>query len=108
VVFSRDGGRTFGAPARVDDASALGRVQVALLDDGSAAVGWVEFSEKKSTFRLRRVGADGARSAAVDVADMAGTRYPRLARAGRDVLVAWTDAPPRGAAHVKTARIAIP
>ena len=37
AAFSSDAGRTFGAPMRLDEASALGRVDVALLPDGSAA-----------------------------------------------------------------------
>ena len=36
AAFSADAGRTFGAPIRLDEASALGRVDVELLPDGSA------------------------------------------------------------------------
>ena len=36
AAFSSDAGRTFGAPIRLDETSALGRVDVALLPDGSA------------------------------------------------------------------------
>ena len=36
AAFSSDAGRTFGAPIRLDAVSALGRVDVALLPDGSA------------------------------------------------------------------------
>ena len=35
VAFSRDAGRSFGAPIRLDDAGALGRVDVELTPDGS-------------------------------------------------------------------------
>ena len=41
AAFSRDAGRTFGAPVRVDYAESLGRVGIELLKDGSAAVSWV-------------------------------------------------------------------
>jgi len=57
VAFSSDAGRTFGAPVRVDDVSALGRVDVELLPDGAAIVSWIEVADKRSEFRIRRVGS---------------------------------------------------
>src|SRR5205814_10730752 len=39
IAFSRDAGRTFSAPVRVDDGGSLGRVDVEQLADGSAVVG---------------------------------------------------------------------
>ena len=36
AAFSSDTGRTFGAPIRLDDLSAIGRADVASLQDGSA------------------------------------------------------------------------
>src|SRR5579864_6581276 len=51
LAFSHDAGRTFGAPVRVDDASSLGRLGVQLLDDGSAAVMWIEKTSQSSQDR---------------------------------------------------------
>jgi hypothetical protein len=90
VGFSRDSGRTFSAPIRVDETSSGGRVSIALLDDGSAVVGWVEASEP-SAFMARRIDPRGAVGPAVRVGESGGTRYPRLTRAGNDVLFAWTE-----------------
>lgn len=59
AAFSSDAGRTFGSPIRIDDVGALGRVDVDLLPDGSAAVGWIEFAEGRSQFRIRRVERGG-------------------------------------------------
>ena len=56
VAFSSDGGKTFGKPVRVDDAASLGHVGVVLLDDGAAAVTWLEF-DNGSRFRVRKRGA---------------------------------------------------
>ncbi len=89
VAFSHDAGRTFGPPVRVDAASSVGRVGVELLNDKSAIVTWVESSSQQS-FSARRVDDHGTRGAAVAVGDSSGTRYPRLARFGDDVLFAWT------------------
>ena len=66
VAFSHDAGRTFGPPVRVDDESAIGHVGVELLKDGSAAVSWIEFANERQQFKVRRVDADGARTAAAD------------------------------------------
>ena len=112
VAFSRDAGRTFGAPVRVDDVSSLGRVGVALLADGSAAVTWVEFSAEHSQFRVRRVdargdGAAGAKWPAADIAEASGTRYPRLAQVGDELLFAWT-ATEDGSPRVSVARAPLP
>jgi hypothetical protein len=104
VAFSHDGGRTFGTPVRVDEASSLGRVAVELLNDGSAIVGWVEFGEAASQFRIRRIEPGGARSPAVAVAPLSGTRYPRLARARGELILAWTETE-KDSSRVRTARV---
>ena len=107
VAFSRDAGRTFGAPIRVDDRGTLGRVDVELLPDGSAAASWIEFAEQRAQLRVRRVEQTGARSLPLTVSDVAGSRasgYPRLAAAGTDIVLAWTEAG-AGRSQVQTATI---
>jgi hypothetical protein len=93
VAFSKDAGRTFSAPVQVDDAGSLGRVDVEQLADGSAVVGWIERSDRMLTYRVRRVEPNGQRSAALAVTDLGAGRssgYPRLARRGNELIVAWT------------------
>lgn len=107
VAFSLDGGRTFGAPTRVEDAGTLGRMQVALAPDGAAIVGWVEFANEKSTFKVRRIAANGARGPSVAVAAMSGTRFPRLALAKGEITLAWTESV-KDSSQVRTARIKLP
>jgi hypothetical protein len=95
AAFSSDSGATFGPPVRIDDVGAVGRVDVELLADGSAAVTWIEFADQRSTFRIRRAGPDGSRSASLAVSAIASGRssgYPRLARRGNELLFAWVDA----------------
>jgi hypothetical protein len=104
VAFSHDAGHTFGPPVRVDDVSSLGRLGVQMLADGSAAVTWIEFSKNHSQMRVRKVAPNGARSAALIVAETSGGRYPRMARAGDDLVFAWTDVT-NGASKVRTARM---
>jgi hypothetical protein len=100
VAFSSDSGRTWGTPIRVDDAGSLGRVDVELLDDGSALVSWVEYAEGASDFKVRRVDKAGARSPALAVSPVSGGRasgFPKMARNGNNVIFAWSgSATPEG------------
>jgi hypothetical protein len=93
LAFSTDGGRTFGAPIQVDDEGSLGRVDVELLDDGSAVAAWIELAGQKATFAVRRIEPSGHRSAAVSVAAIGANRnsgYPRMVRRGQALVFAWT------------------
>ncbi len=91
AAFSTDAGRSFGSPVRVDEAQAAGRPQVVLLDDGAAAVSWVEFTDGRSQLKVRRIDGSGKRSPAAMVAEGMGAQHPRLARAGHDLVVAWVE-----------------
>jgi hypothetical protein len=106
VAFSHDGGRTFAAPVRVDEATSLGRVGVELLGDGSAAVTWVESAGQRSSFMVRPVNANGSRGPAVRIGESAGARVPRVARNGDDLLFAWTETE-GSLPRVRTARAVI-
>ena len=94
VAFSKDAGRTFGAPIRIDDEGTVGRVDIELLDDGSAVVSWIESANRITQFRVRRIEPSGARSTSVPVAAIPSDRtsgYPRIARSGRQLVVAWVE-----------------
>jgi hypothetical protein len=106
VAFSNDAGRSFGIPHRVDDDSSLGRVQVALLDDGSAAVSWIEYARQLSDLRVRRVARDGSRSAPTVLAAGLGRNHPRMVRHGRELIFAWPENT-RGTTRVRTARASL-
>lgn len=110
VALSRDAGRSFGRPVRVDDGGSLGRVDVELLPDGSALATWIEFADGRAQFRGRRVTMDGARSTPVIVAGLAASRasgYPRVARHGDELVFAWTEAD-GGTRQVRTAVARLP
>lgn len=105
VAFSSDAGRTFTSPVRVDDVSALGRVDVELLPDGAAVVSWIEAANQRSEFRIRRVDRSGQRWESMSVAGIAANRssgYPRMARRGEELVFAWTDTEAVGS-RVRTA-----
>jgi hypothetical protein len=105
VAFSKDAGRTFTAPVRVDDTGSLGRVDAELLPDGSAIVSWIETTNKRTEFRMRRIEPNGARSAPLTISELAGSRasgYPRMGTFGDELVFAWTDTA-SGQTQVQTA-----
>jgi hypothetical protein len=109
LSFSKDAGRTFGAPIRLDASATLGRVDVELLPDGSALAAWVEFADQQAGFRVRRVQRSGARSAPVAVAGIAGNRtsgLPRMVRHDDALTFVWVDRD--GGSQVRTARATLP
>jgi len=112
AAFSNDAGRTFGNPVRLDDAASLGKVDIEMLDDGSAVATWVEFANQRSSFRLRRVERSGTKSAPITIAGATGGRIggvPRLARAGNELVFAWVETPESGGVGtVKTAVATLP
>jgi hypothetical protein len=110
VTLSSDGGATFGRAIRVDDGLPLGRVDVELLPDGSALVGWLEYVKEVSgaaDFRVRRISADGARGGAVTIARVTSERasgHPRMVRSGGQILLAWVAV---GADKTPQVRVAV-
>ena len=107
MTVSDDGGATWGERVRIDGGQPLGRVGVAMLDDGSAVVSWLETVGDQAEVRLRRVGPDGAPGAPVTVATVEAGRstgVPRVVALGDRALVAWTDA---SAGTVRTAVVEV-
>ena len=94
AAFSTDAGRTFGTPVRLDEGGSLGRVDIELLPDGSAAATYIESGTKPPQFRVRRVEASGRASAPLTVAGIEGNRtsgYPRLALHDGELTFAWIE-----------------
>lgn len=104
VAFSDDGGRSFGPASAVDAGAPLGRVDVALLDDGAALVIWVEGVGANASVRLRRVGRDGTPWRPVTIAQVSSTRasgFPRFVRSGPRIVFAWIE--PGKPSHIRVA-----
>jgi hypothetical protein len=95
LAFSQDGGATVGAPLRVDDGAPIGRVDVVILPDGAALVGWVEGgASAEASFRVRVVEPGGKPVSSAIVANVEAGRvggFPRLVASGGVVIAAWTS-----------------
>ena len=103
VAFSKDAGASFGAPIEAGDGDPLGRVDVLLLEDGDAAVCWLERTEGGAEVRVRRVSASGTRGASVKVAAPGAARssgFPQMAQHRGRLVFAWTS--PQGVLTAET------
>lgn len=108
VAFSNDAGASFNQPFRVDDGDPVGRVAALILPNGSALVVWMERAEKGAEIRARLIRPDGSRDGSITVARSSAARasgFPRVARAGNDIVFAWTE--PGNPSRVRTAVIDI-
>ncbi|PYR04139.1 MAG: hypothetical protein DMG00_24575 [Acidobacteria bacterium] len=94
---------------RLDDGSSLGRVAIAMLDEGAAAM-WVEFVDGRAELKVRRIDSSGRRNPSQTVAGINRDRASgnaRMARRGRELLLAWTETA-GGNSAIKTAVIPRP
>ena len=95
LALSSDGGATFGPALSIDEGQPIGRVDVAVLDDGGALVSWVEKTGEGAAIRLRHVRPDGTPAPSMLVAPTSPARasgFPQLTRFGNTVYMAWTEA----------------
>ncbi|MBX2893883.1 MAG: exo-alpha-sialidase [Cyclobacteriaceae bacterium] len=90
LIFSQDGGESFGRPLRVDAGSPIGRVDVALISDDVALVSWME----DASLKVVRIDKDGIMGDVKTIATSSEARssgFPQMTRAGDKLVFAWTD-----------------
>jgi hypothetical protein len=108
IIFSEDGGETFGAPIRVDSRPSLGRVDVELLGD-AAVVTWLGRAERGGEVLARSVSRSGKLGDIVTVASTGADRtsgFPRVATYQGKTYVAWTESTSRqGPTRIQLARL---
>ena len=89
-MSSTDGGATFGRAIRIDEGSAIGRVDIVILDDKSAMVSWMEGNMIKAA----KVHLDGTLEPSITIAASSETRssgFPQMTKSGNQLIFAWTD-----------------
>lgn len=94
VAFSDDAGISFEDTARIDLGRPVGRVDLEMLEDGTAIVSWVEWSDDGEALMLCRVqqgaGCTVREALAINTAG-ASINFPKLAKLDRDIYVVWTQ-----------------
>ena len=95
LAFSTDSAATFGEPLVIDAKKVLGRVGVALLPDGNAAVSWMKnIGDGRAEIRLQRFSQYGPAGPLHIIAETSSARisgFPQLIATRDSLLLAWTD-----------------
>jgi hypothetical protein len=94
LAFSADGGRTFGQPLEVASGKVVGRVDVVLLQDGRAVVGWLAETANGAVIRAQPFNRTGAAAVARDIATANVARssgFPQMVEVAGGLLFAWTE-----------------
>ena len=103
VIFSQDGGKSFGHPVQVDEGKAIGRVDIVMLEGESIMVSWME----GTTIKAAKVHADGTKDSSLIIASSSEARssgFPQMTKSGNELFFAWTDDKDKA---VKVARLAL-
>ncbi|MBI5856852.1 MAG: exo-alpha-sialidase [Sphingobacteriales bacterium] len=90
VVFSNDGGASFGTPIRLDEGNSIGRVDLVMLDSLTALVSWMEGGNIKAV----KVHSDGSKEPSIMIASSSEKRsggFPQMTKSGNRIIFAWTD-----------------
>jgi len=94
LAFSSDDGATFDAPLSMDQGRPLGRVDLALLDDGSALVSWLEQGDDGAAILVRRADRYGQIEPARVATTTSVSRssgFPQMLRFEGQTFIAWTE-----------------
>lgn len=93
AAFSTDGAKSFSKPLQISSNESLGRVGLEMLDEKTAVVTWMEKQGEKGIVRARLLDRSGAMGEPVTIGETASARasgFPRIARMGDSLVVAWT------------------
>jgi hypothetical protein len=89
-IYSNDGGATFNQPVRLDEAGAIGRVDVTILDENASAVSWMEGSEIK-VVKIEHNGKKGIPFTIASSSESRSSGFPQMTKSGNELIFAWTD-----------------
>lgn len=93
IAFSKDNGKTFGMPIRIDSGLALGRVDVIMQSENIAVVCWMEDKGDDTLIQLMKVKNDGTKSNLITISKTSAERasgFPQIEIVDNTVFIAWT------------------
>ena len=93
IAFSKDGGISFGNPIKIDNGSAIGRVDVLWLDKESVIVSWLEEKSDNGELILKSLNAENGSilfQTSFPINSGRGSGYPKLAKTDDRVFITWT------------------
>lgn len=95
VAFSKDNGETFDMPINIGDVDPMGRVDIEVLEDGSALVSWVDIVEDNTVIMLQKVDSGGTVSKLITLTETSESRssgFPRMVIKNDMAYLTWTNA----------------
>ena len=93
VSFSKNNGNSFGAPLKVNDHDAIGRVDVSFLNDEEVIVSYMEVDDIGTYLRIKKVSFDGKISEPITISKIDGGRntgVPQLEIIDSEIFIVWT------------------
>ncbi|MFB6247230.1 MAG: hypothetical protein ABEL97_01515 [Salinibacter sp.] len=111
AALSEDRGRHFADPVVVVKGPTEGRVDVALLDDGTAAVSWLEQHDDRGRVRVRAVSADRETAPPTTIATVPSTARrvggPKIVRDRDRLYATWVGPDSTETPRVQMARLPV-
>ena len=92
IVFSNDSGKSFDTPIEISSGKAIGRVDVAFLDEDNVLVSWMESTDAGAELKIIKVPREGKKFEPIVVAKMSSARasgFPQLEIVNGIVYMAW-------------------
>jgi len=93
LSFSESYGSSFGAPIQINDHNAIGRVDVAYLNDKEVLVSYMEDDGFDTYLRLKKVSVDGKVSEPITISKIdsgRNTGVPQLEILNDEIFIVWT------------------
>ena len=93
VSFSKTNGDSFGTPFKLNDHDAIGRVDVAFLNNEEVIVSYMEVDDIGTYLRIKKVSVNGEISKPITVSKIDGGRntgVPQLEIINNEIFIVWT------------------
>ena len=93
VSFSKTNGDSFGTPFKLNDLDAIGRVDVAFLNNEEVIVSYMEVDEIGTYLRIKKVSVTGEISKPITISKIDGGRntgVPQLEIINNEIFIVWT------------------
>jgi hypothetical protein len=93
VSFSKTNGDSFGIPFKLNDLDAIGRVDVAFLNNEEVIVSYMEVDDIGTYLRIKKVSVNGEISKPITVSKIDGGRntgVPQLEIINNEIFIVWT------------------
>ena len=93
LSFSESYGSSFSNPIKINDYTAIGRVDVAFLNDNEVLVSYMEVDDVGTYLRLKKVSIDGKVSKPITISKIdsgRNTGVPQLEILDNEIFIVWT------------------